>query len=75
MSAGVVTGILKGRKGGEKEAKKVSTQWEGVSANCSDNGSMFRAVFHTMERCFAAVSHGVEEWRGAVGGGAGNSEK
>ena len=42
-----------------------STQWKGVSRNFPHNGSMFRALFHTMETCFAAVFHGVEKSRPA----------
>jgi hypothetical protein len=38
-----------------------STQWKAVSENFPHNGSMFRGFFHTMETCFAAVFHGVEE--------------
>ena len=37
-----------------------STQWKGVSENFPHNGSMFRALFHTMETCFGAGFHGLE---------------
>ena len=37
-----------------------STQWKHVSRIFPHNGSMFRALFQTMETCFAAGFHGVE---------------
>ena len=61
-------GMREGGRGGG-----VSTQWKRVSRNFPHNGSMFRALFHTMETCFALVFHGVEKTRSArlVGGATG----
>jgi hypothetical protein len=42
-----------------------STEWKRVSEIFPYNGNRFRALFHTMEACFAAVFHGVEEWAAA----------
>ena len=51
---------------------KFSTQWKHVSGTFPHNGSMFRALFHTMETCFAAGFHGVENgWEWGLNGGGG----
>jgi hypothetical protein len=64
----IQTRAFKGGRGREKVFHTMeegfagfSTQWKRVSENFPHNGSMFRGFFHTMETCFAAVFHGVEE--------------